>query len=161
MSTNTRATTLHTVAAGQITELTALLSTQDDAALTLPCPGRGKLGDGTVGATALHAAENYRRIAAFMEATIRAEAMPVAGDHAEHGSHLRAQDAHVDDLCHRLSAAGTGLELLATLSEQQLDVVPPEGHMRFCDGERTLEQIMASLLKHQRHQIDALKAAVG
>jgi hypothetical protein len=30
--------------------------------------------------------------------------------------------------------------------------------MRFADGERTLEQILASLLKHQRHQVDALTA---
>jgi hypothetical protein len=159
MSTSTRAVTLHAVAAAQIAELTALLSTQDDATLTLPCPGRGKLGDGTVGAVALHTADNYRRIAEFVQATTSGDAMHSAGDHAQHGNHLRAQDAQVDDLGHRLTAAGEALGLLAALSDIQLGAVPPEGAMKFCDGERTLEQIVASLLKHQRHQVDALMAA--
>jgi hypothetical protein len=149
---------LHAVAAGQIAELTALLSAGGDAALTLPCPGRGKLGDGTVGAVALHTADNYRRIAEFVQATTSGQAMHSAGDHAQHGSHLRAQDAQVDDLRHQLAAASEALALLAALSDDQLDAVPPEGQMKFCDGERTVEQIVASLLKHQRHQIDALKA---
>jgi hypothetical protein len=158
MSTSTRAATLHARAAGQVAELTALLSTQDDATLTLPCPGRGKLGDGTVGAVAKHTADNYRRIAEFVQATTSGEAMHSAGDHAQHSSHLRAQDAQVDDLRHRLAAADEALAPIATLSDDQLDAVPPESHMKFCDGERTLEEVVASLLKHQRHQIDALKA---
>jgi hypothetical protein len=33
--------------------------------------------------------------------------------------------------------------------------------MRFADGERTLQQILANLLKHQRHQVDALAAALS
>jgi hypothetical protein len=31
-------------------------------ALHLPCAGREKLGDGTVGAVAMHTADNYLRI---------------------------------------------------------------------------------------------------
>jgi hypothetical protein len=42
-----------------------------------------------------------------------------------------------------------------------MDSVPPAGEMKFADGERTLEQIIASLLKHQRHQVDALAAALS
>ena len=33
--------------------------------------------------------------------------------------------------------------------------------MKFADGERTLEQIVASLLKHQRHQVAALAAGLS
>jgi hypothetical protein len=33
--------------------------------------------------------------------------------------------------------------------------------MKFADGERTLEQILASILKHQRHQVDTLAAALA
>jgi hypothetical protein len=53
----------------QINELTRLLSRHDEAALSLTCPGREKLGDGTVAALALHIADNYLRIAGFLLAT--------------------------------------------------------------------------------------------
>jgi hypothetical protein len=33
--------------------------------------------------------------------------------------------------------------------------------MKFCDGQRTLEQILTSLLNHQSHQLDALRAALA
>jgi hypothetical protein len=32
--------------------------------------------------------------------------------------------------------------------------------MRFADGQRTLEQVVASLLEHQRHQVDSIAAAL-
>ena len=47
-----RAKQLHTTIDGQITELIAFLSTTDDATLRMPCPGREKLGDGTIAAAA-------------------------------------------------------------------------------------------------------------
>jgi hypothetical protein len=49
---------------------------------------------------------------------------------------------------------------MAELTDDQLDSVPPVGSFRFCDGQRTLEQVVASLLKHQGRQVDAMKAAV-
>jgi hypothetical protein len=33
--------------------------------------------------------------------------------------------------------------------------------MKFADGRRTLEQTIASLLNHQRHQVDSLAAALA
>ena len=33
--------------------------------------------------------------------------------------------------------------------------------MRFCDGQRALEQVVTSLIKHQSHQVDAVKAALA
>jgi hypothetical protein len=52
----------------QIAELIDLLSTSDQTALERPCPGREKLGDGTVAASAMHTADNYHRIADFLNA---------------------------------------------------------------------------------------------
>jgi hypothetical protein len=54
------------VADTQLVELIALIQARDQAALAVPCPGREKLGDGTVAACASHTAENYLRIAAFL-----------------------------------------------------------------------------------------------
>lgn len=168
-----RGTELHATATTQISELIGLLSTRGEMVLTLPCPGREKLGDSTVGAVASHTANNYRRIGEFLEVTVDARRghrpgrLGVADDWrhghtpGDHGGDHSAQNLDLDDLLERLSAARDALGLLAELSDEQLDAVPPAGEMRFCDGRRTLEQIMASLLKHQRHQVDAVKAAVG
>ncbi|MBV8713036.1 MAG: hypothetical protein JOY56_14705 [Solirubrobacterales bacterium] len=43
---------------------------------------------------------------------------------------------------------------------EQLDRVPAKDSFRFCDGERTLEQVLLGLLKHQDHQVQALRAAL-
>jgi hypothetical protein len=51
---NERGLQLLQTANRQIGELLELLSTQDERALRRPCPGREKLGDGTIGATAQH-----------------------------------------------------------------------------------------------------------
>lgn len=50
----------HETANRQLAALIGLFSTRDEAVLCLPCPGREKLGDGTVAAIALHTADNYR-----------------------------------------------------------------------------------------------------
>ena len=135
---------------GQISELIDLLAAGGAAAMRLPC--RQKLGDGTVGATALHTTESYRRIAAFLGDAVDG---PTG---VEHGR--GAEDVDLDAVLAQLATAADNLAVLADLSDEQLDAVPPAGTMRFCDGRRTLEQVVASALRHQRHQIDALKAAV-
>jgi hypothetical protein len=38
-----------------------------------------------------------------------------------------------------------------------VDVAP----QRFCDGQRTLEQVINNLRSQQRHQLDALKTGLG
>jgi hypothetical protein len=153
-----RGAALLATAAEQISELIGLLSTRGEAALILPCPRRGKLGDGTVGATAAHTADSYRRIAAFVEATVDGHGGHAPGARAaEHGP----QNVTLEDLLARLSVAGDALTLFAELEDERLDLVPAASEMKFCDGRRTLEQIVSSLLKHQRHQVDAIRAAVG
>jgi hypothetical protein len=178
---------LHATADRQIAELIALTSTVEQAALHRPCPGREKLGDGTVGASMRHTADNYQRIAAFIHTSDRMSAahqpsqpgshriprfLRAIGhgpsDHAEHnpgtGQHdggYTADTIDVGAVLEQLSASRATLGRIAELTDSQLDAIPPDGSFRFCDGHRTLEQVLAGLLKHQAHQIEALKAALA
>jgi hypothetical protein len=61
----------------------------------------------------------------------------------------------------QLSASRDTLGRIAELTDNQLDAIPPDGTFRFCDGQGTLEQVLAGLLKHQGHQVDSLRSAVA
>jgi hypothetical protein len=162
-----RAQQLHAAAEQQIGELVDLVSTLDDAALRRPCPGREKLGDGTVAALARHTADNYRRIAAFASTSGRISAAHRPADHTQHGP---ASGQHGGEyvtgnfdlaaLVTQLSVARRSFSRVGELTDVQLDAIPPKDSFRFCDGQRTLDQVLANLMKHQRHQLDALRAAV-
>jgi hypothetical protein len=78
-----------------------------------------------------------------------------------HDDNDTAENVNLDGLLQRLSTARDAFGVLAELTDEQLDSAPPAGSFRFCDGHRTLEQVVAGLLKHQTHQIDAMKAAVA
>jgi hypothetical protein len=84
------------------------------------------------------------------------------GDHTEgrHDGDYKAATIDLLSLLERLSTGREILNLVTDMTNEQLDAVPPAGSFRFCDGQRTLEQVVCSLLKHQRHQIDAMEAAV-
>jgi hypothetical protein len=177
---------LHATTDEQVGELIALISALDEAALRRPCPGREKLGDGTVGASARHTADNYQRIAGFVQTSDRMSGahgparhgghriprfLRAIGhgpsDHSEHdpaaGQHdggYTADTIDVGAVVEQLSASRATLGRIAELTDTQLDAIPPDGSFRFCDGQRTLEQVLAGLLKHQAHQIEALKAAL-
>jgi hypothetical protein len=178
-----RAQQLHATADEQISELMSLISTLDDAALRLPCPGREKLGDGTIAASVRHTADSYQRIGAFVQTSDRmsgthqpdqhcAHRIPRLlralghgpADHAEHGGGEHDGSYSADNIDPRavvdqLSSSRDTLGRIAELTDSQLDAIPPKDSFRFCDGQRTLEQVLASLLKHQTHQLDALTAA--
>ncbi len=182
-----RSQQLHATADGQIAELIALISTPDDATLRLPCPGRERLGDGTIAACARHTADNYQRIADFVQTSDRMSGTHApaqrAGhriprfvralghgpaDHTEHrpraeqhDEQYTAGDIDRNARVKQLTASRDTLARVAVLTDSQLDTIPPKDSFRFCDGQRTLEQILASLLKHQRHQVDALKTALA
>jgi hypothetical protein len=166
-----RGSQLLETANGQISGLIDLLSARGEGALSLPCPGREKMGDGTVAATASHTADNYQLIARFLQASSQ---MPdahagarQARRRAESGhaggpdnSDYTAEKVDLRDLLERLSAGRDALSLLADMTDERLDNVPAAGSFRFCDGQRTLEQVVATLLNHQSHQTNAIKAAV-
>ena len=179
-----RAEQLHATVDGQVAGLIALIATLDEAMLLLPCPGREKLGDGTVAASVRHTADNYERIAGFVQSCDRTSGAlrptPLGAhriprflrnlghgpsDHAAHDPSRRdhddqrtADNLDLDAVMERLSASRHALDAVAELSDLQLDSIPPKDSFRFCDGQRTLEQVLAGLLKHQRHQLDALRA---
>jgi hypothetical protein len=173
-----RATQLFQTADRQIADLIALLGAADDPALHAPCPGREKLGDGTVAAVAMHTADNYHRIAEYLGADAqsgdhkpdRRHRIPVFGgahnrrgghDHSRGAGEYRSDKIDPRSLFERLETARARLSPLAELSDERLATVPPASEMRFVDGQRTLEQIIVSLLNHQRHQCDALAVALA
>jgi hypothetical protein len=143
-------------AENQITELTTLLATADEVALSKPCPGREKLGDGRVAAVALHTADTYLRIAGFL----RGHGGPAHEGTAGHEPSGTGEQVDTQLLAQRLAAGRQALSALADLTDEQLDAVPPAGQARFCDGKRTTEEVLAAMLKHQGHQNDALRAAI-
>jgi hypothetical protein len=179
-----RAVQLQSTADRQISELVALLSTADPAALRSLCPGREKLGDGTIAASVKHTADNYQRIAEFVTTSHRISANHAPTHAAEHRippfsralGHSPA--AHEDRHTHsrsdqytaesidppavldQLSRTRETLKMIAQLTDLQLETIPPKNSFRFCDGQRDLEQVLHGLLTHQDHQLDALNAAL-
>jgi hypothetical protein len=174
-----RGTQLFQIAEGQLSELIELISTRDEAALNLPCPAREKLGDGTVAACRVAQSRELPRIAAFLRdedhpppahaqkargphripSFLRARGHGNSHSHSTHSAPHGAENVDRQGLLDRLSAGRDALGLLGELTDAQLDSVPPAGDMKFCDGQRTLDQVVASLLNHQSHQLDALRAA--
>lgn len=153
-----RAQRLHEVAESQVAQLAELLAGLGDAGLGRPCPGRARLGDGSVAAVALLATGSYEQIGEFVTAARTGIAPRQTDRHRELHS---ATAMTVDALVARLHAAREALTPIAQLSDDELDSVPDAGEMKFADGTRTFEQIIASLLRHQRHQVDALAAAAA
>ncbi len=177
---------LHATVDQQIGELIDLITAFDPATLRLPCPSRDKLGDGTIAACAQHTADNYQRIVAFVQ---NRERMSGAHGPAQHGGHsipgflrvlgLRPPDqaqpgpgVHHDDrytadkidpgeLVSQLSTSRAALGQISTLTYTQLKAIPPDGSFRFANGQRTLDQVLASLLQHQDHQVKAVRAALA
>lgn len=141
----------------QISELLAPISAAADGVLGRPCPGREKLGDGSIAAVASHVADTYLRIAGFASGG----QSPRLAEASRHDTGYRADPVDRPRLLKRLADARTALGVLAELTDEQLGRVPPAGEARFCDGSRTTEQVLSSMLGHQRHQIDALLAAMA
>jgi hypothetical protein len=183
-----RTSQLFATADKQISELLHLVSTIDEATARRPCSGREKLGDGTVAANVRHTADNYQRIAAFVSDTDRMSTghapgqdrgrrIPRAlrvlghkppqtehgpgGDPGQHEVPYTADDTDLGALTEQLGTTRVALARVAELTDTQLDTIPPAGSVRFADGKRTVEQVLAGLLKHQRHQLDTLEAAIG
>jgi len=162
---NERGTQLKETANSPISELIDLISARGDGALRLPCPSREKLGDGTVAACAMHTADNYHRIAGFLQGQRGGGHTRIAKFLHRHGEdkhqdNYRADNIDLPALLDRLSAGRAALSVLADLTEAQLDTVPPASEMKFCDGQRTLQQIVTNLLNHQSHQLEALRTAI-
>jgi hypothetical protein len=157
-----RGTRLEQTLGEQLDELLATMAKLDAERVGRACTGREKLGDGTVGACAQHTADNYERIIAFLAAS------PDSWGTHEPGARAGSHDGGAY-LAPAFDRDRTRASLLALrermnaerVTDSQLDTIPPAGSFRFCDGNRTLEQILLALLTHQRHQLDALTAALA
>jgi hypothetical protein len=177
-----RAEELHSRAAAQIGRLIDLAADLDDADLRRPCPGRNKLGNGSVGTVIAHTTDNYQRIAAFVAAYgegsegapptaapghLRRFGQLIGGRRRHrrrghgHGDLPAAGGADPEELRHRLATARADLASIAGLDERRLDSIPPDGAFRFCDGRRNLEEVLTALLDHQEHQVEALEQSRG
>ncbi len=148
----------------QIEQLLSFVKDQTPETLKRPCPGRQKLGDGSLGAFLSHMTDNYQRIADF--AAGHGQQVPghdpLAGAHKmprflkalghrrpDHAGAYSAGSADPQEIATRLIVARGLLTQISALTEQQLDTVPAEGSFRFCDGKRNLEEVLRALLKHQ------------
>jgi hypothetical protein len=138
---------------GQLERLGRVVAALDSERAREPCAGRAKLGDGSIGAVATHTVVNYGRIAGFVDSEAGG---PSEGHHGP-GS-AGAFDGRA--LASQLAAAQQELAAIGALSDRELDAVPPAESFRFCDGQRTLEQVLTALLTHQNHQLEALESAV-
>lgn len=147
-----RGEALNTKAAEQIDALIEFAADLDSADLRRSCPGREKLGDGTVGTLLAHTTGNYLRIADLAAGEGRGHQ---SRDHG-HGDLPAAGGGDAEELRLRLAAAKAALGRLAALDDRRLDSIPPAGTFRFCDGERNLEEVLSALLTHQGHQVEAL-----
>jgi hypothetical protein len=78
----------------------------------------------------------------------------------QHGGLYTVDSIQLDAVVEQLSASRVTLGRITELTDSQLNAIPPKDSFRFCDGQRTLEQVLVSLLKHQRHQVDALASAI-
>jgi hypothetical protein len=141
-----RASALRDEAAQQLGALVEIAAA-GPSVLHRPCPGREQLGDGTVGSVITHVADVYVQVAGFATA-----GTPVLRQH-QGPHHPHAAGTPVDE---RMKAARAAVGQLGLLTDAQLDAVPAEGSMRFCDGRRTLEDVMAGVIRHQRHHVDAV-----
>ncbi len=79
-----------------------------------------------------------------------------AHDEGTRESEYTAANIDREGLLKRLAAGRNALRIMAELTDDQLDAVPPPGSFRFCDGQRDLELVITGLLKHQGRQVDAL-----
>src|SRR5918993_5777237 len=69
--------------------------------------------------------------------------------------------ATLPDVVDRLTAGKAPIGLLADLTDEQLDSVPPAGSSRFSDGCRTLEQVIDAVIAHQAAHLVTPKRAVA
>ena len=103
------------------------------------------------------------RIPRFLRALGHAPQDHAPRDHGadRHDDGYTADNIDLDVVVEQLKASRDTLGRIGELTDSELDQVPPKDSFRFCDGQRTLEQILAGLLKHQAHQVEALKTAVA
>jgi hypothetical protein len=160
-----RGTRLMAKADRQLSEMIEFFVTLDEADLRKPCP-EDSAGD-TVGAVAAHMAQGYHFLGRFLQADGYVAGSPATGNRKgrghryRHGHGRTFAPAALPDVVDRLTGGKAPIGLLADLTDEQLDSVPPAGSSRFSDGSRTLEQVIDEVIAHQAAHLVTLKRAVA
>ena len=164
-----RGTRLMVRADRQLSEMIEFFGTLDEADLRKPCPDESaedSTGD-TVGAVASHMAQSYHFLGKFLQADRYLPESPATGNRKGRGHRYRPghgrtfPPAALPDVVDRLTGGKAPIGLLADLTDEQLDSVPPAGSSRFSDGSRTLEQVIDEVIAHQAAHLVTLKRAVA
>jgi len=148
-------------ASRQLDEMVEFFGTLDEADLRNPCPDddTGDSAGDTVGAVAAHMAQGYHFLGRFLQAEGYVSGPPSTGNKHSH-DHGHAPEA-LPDIRDRLTGGKAPIGLLADLTDEQLDSVPPAGSSRFSDGSRTLEQVVDAAIAHQAAHLVTLQRAVA
>src|SRR5215213_10495973 len=134
----------------QLSEMIEVFGTLNEADLHKPCPDESpEDSDGiTVGAVAAHMAQGYHFLGKFLQADGYVPGSPATGNRKGCGHRYRPghgrtfPSAALPDVVDRLAAGKAPIGLLADLTDEQLDSVPPAESSRFSDGSRTLKQVI-------------------
>ena len=164
-----RGTRLMAKADSQLSEMIEFFGTLDEADLHKPCPDESaedSAGD-TVGAVAAHMAQGYHFLGKFLQAEGYVPGPWATGNRKGRGHRYRPghgrtfPPAALPEVVDRLTASKAPVGLLADLTDEQLDSVPPAGSSRFSDGSWTLEQVIDEVIAHQATHLVTLKRAVA
>ena len=164
-----RGTRLMAKADRQLSEMIEFFGTLDEADLDKPCPDEGaEDSDGdTIGAVAAHIAQGYHFLGKFLQTEGYVPGSPSTGNRKGRGHRYKPgrgrtfPPAALPDVVDRLTAGKAPIGLLADLTDEQLDSVPPAGSSRFSDGSRTLEQVIDEVIAHQAAHLVTRKRAVA
>lgn len=154
-----RGTELMAKVSRQLDEMAEFVRNLNEADLRKPCPD-DDAGD-TVGAVVAHMAEGYHSVGRFLQSTGYVPGSLATGKSHGHGhGHERAHAPEaVPDVLDRLTSGKTPIGLLADLTDEQFDSVPPAVN-RFADGRRTLERVIDAVIAHQAAHLVTLERAV-
>ena len=110
----------------------------------------------TIGEAAGHIAEGYHFLVRFLTSAGHVPGSPPGGS-----IHGRGPELALHSLRARLAEARAEVGIVANLTDQQLDSVPPPKSSRFSNGRRTLEQLIEEVIVHQAQHLSDLKSALA
>ena len=110
----------------------------------------------TIGEAAGHIAEGYHFLVRFLTSAGHVPGRPAGGS-----IHGRGPQLALASLRARLAEARTEVGIIAGLTDQQLDSVPPPKSSRFSNGRRTLGQLIGEVINHQEQHLNDLKSALA
>lgn len=155
-----RGTELMTKAGRQLEEISEFVESLHDEDLRRPCQDESGHGSGDVGAAIMHVVEGYQRLGQFLRSTGYVPGSPDTGRiHGDGHGHAQRPET-VAELRDRLMGGRVQLDLMRQLTDDQLDSVPARVN-QFADGNRTLGQVIETVLAHQAADVVTLRRAVA